>query len=292
MACCKTCCGCKDCTPGQAGKCCCGGAGGTCCTTAQTCCSGSCCDTVCCNGVCCPPGTQCRSGACAPVCAATGVAGCNFSGCYWYIGCTPGTTNCEAFSNGSLRRGFLNENAFETKRYFIDTTLGRCATITANEGDQSVFLQIGQTVGSLTDGTLTEGIRWKPGYPQALQNCIWRVVSDLSSSNCSGLIPAATSNPCPYPPFNNVDKFFVMDQGGEFTRRVRVLLVTDCNGTLADITDLAIEGGGGRSCYQSTSISRETIGCTCTPIYTCTCVHPADPPFLPFFEDPVFLCPP
>ena len=64
MACCKTCCGCKDCTPGQSGKCCCGGASGTCCTTAQTCCGGSCCENVCCNGVCCPTGQVCCGGKC------------------------------------------------------------------------------------------------------------------------------------------------------------------------------------------------------------------------------------
>jgi len=42
MACCKPCCGCKDCAEGEQGKCCCGGAGGTCCNVGEFCCSGAC----------------------------------------------------------------------------------------------------------------------------------------------------------------------------------------------------------------------------------------------------------
>jgi len=42
MACCKCCCGNKDCAEGDEGKCCCGGAGGTCCQEGQYCCDGVC----------------------------------------------------------------------------------------------------------------------------------------------------------------------------------------------------------------------------------------------------------
>lgn len=59
MACCKPCCGCRNCVENQKGKCCCGGANGSCCTEEQTCCANSCCDEVCCRGVCCQPGERC-----------------------------------------------------------------------------------------------------------------------------------------------------------------------------------------------------------------------------------------
>lgn len=286
MACCKTCCGCKDCTPGQAGKCCCGGAGGTCCTTAQTCCAGSCCDTVCCNGVCCPPGTQCRSGACAPACAATGVGGCNFTGCYWYIGCGTAGTTCHD-GNTRISRGRID--AYATKRAIFNTVEGKCENITEMRGNTVVNQYV---LGSVnTNSGATEGIQWKPGYPQALANCFWRVVVDHSSGTCSALYPASANPPCPY---NGLpwDQYTFPSQS-EFTRRIRVLLVVDCRGSLADITDLAIQGGGGgRSCYQSTYIARENSQCTCTPAYTCECAFPENPPLDPFFDDPVFLCPP
>lgn len=42
MACCKCCCGNKDCSNGGKGKCCCGGTSGTCCETNEICCDGSC----------------------------------------------------------------------------------------------------------------------------------------------------------------------------------------------------------------------------------------------------------
>lgn len=59
MACCKPCCGCRNCVENQKGKCCCGGANGSCCTEEQTCCANSCCDEACCRGVCCQPGERC-----------------------------------------------------------------------------------------------------------------------------------------------------------------------------------------------------------------------------------------
>lgn len=81
MPCCKTCCGCKNCTQGQAGKCCCGGAAGTCCDTDQVCCGNQCCDSVCCSGVCCSPGQVCCRGVC-----------CEASNCCNGVCCPPGTT--------------------------------------------------------------------------------------------------------------------------------------------------------------------------------------------------------
>ena len=55
MACCKCCCGNKNCDEGEIGKCCCGGPTGACCNTSQYCCDGVCepapCTGACCDGV-------------------------------------------------------------------------------------------------------------------------------------------------------------------------------------------------------------------------------------------------
>ena len=47
MACCKACCGCKDCEEGEEGKCCCGGQPGECCQVGEYCCSGVCQESPC-----------------------------------------------------------------------------------------------------------------------------------------------------------------------------------------------------------------------------------------------------
>lgn len=46
MACCKCCCGNKDCEEGDQGKCCCGG---SCCDTDEYCCGGGCQSDPCCD---------------------------------------------------------------------------------------------------------------------------------------------------------------------------------------------------------------------------------------------------
>jgi len=42
MACCKCCCGQRDCVEGDQGKCCCGGVNGECCEANEYCCNGQC----------------------------------------------------------------------------------------------------------------------------------------------------------------------------------------------------------------------------------------------------------
>lgn len=59
MACCKCCCGNRECDEGDEGKCCCGGANGSCCQEGQYCCDGEC------SNVECGPVVQC---ACTPNC--------------------------------------------------------------------------------------------------------------------------------------------------------------------------------------------------------------------------------
>lgn len=49
MACCKPCCGCQNCAPGQEGKCCCGEA---CCQEGEFCCGGACSADPCSCGCC------------------------------------------------------------------------------------------------------------------------------------------------------------------------------------------------------------------------------------------------
>lgn len=71
MACCKPCCGCKDCAAGEEGKCCCGGAEGACCNAGQFCCNGNCVPPCgrsegnCkCDGTCCTAEQFCCDGLC------------------------------------------------------------------------------------------------------------------------------------------------------------------------------------------------------------------------------------
>lgn len=52
MACCKACCGCKDCAESEQGKCCCGGSTGECCTESEYCCNGVCQPGPCCECAC------------------------------------------------------------------------------------------------------------------------------------------------------------------------------------------------------------------------------------------------
>lgn len=84
MACCKICCGCKDCDEAEEGKCCCGGQEGVCCETGEYCCTGECVTTCAdsqdalegkckCGTACCDSGEYCCSGVCqGEPCACTG----------------------------------------------------------------------------------------------------------------------------------------------------------------------------------------------------------------------------
>jgi hypothetical protein len=62
MACCKCCCGNKNCDEGEIGKCCCGGPTGTCCDADEYCCDGECEPTPC-GGACCDPVFGCGQAA-------------------------------------------------------------------------------------------------------------------------------------------------------------------------------------------------------------------------------------
>ena len=62
MACCKCCCGNKNCDEGEIGKCCCGGPTGTCCEADEYCCDGEC-EPAPCSGACCDPVFGCTQAA-------------------------------------------------------------------------------------------------------------------------------------------------------------------------------------------------------------------------------------
>lgn len=65
MACCKCCCGKKDCEEGDQGKCCCGD---TCCTESEYCCDGACQAEPCGGRECCNSDGTCSNFCPAPVC--------------------------------------------------------------------------------------------------------------------------------------------------------------------------------------------------------------------------------
>ena len=71
MACCKCCCGNKDCAEGEIGKCCCGGSSGSCCTASQYCCDGACQSTPC-TGACCDATFGCTQAADEATCTGDG----------------------------------------------------------------------------------------------------------------------------------------------------------------------------------------------------------------------------
>ena len=71
MACCKCCCGNKDCAEGEIGKCCCGGPTGTCCQADEYCCEGECQSTPC-TGACCDPVFGCTQAADEETCTGDG----------------------------------------------------------------------------------------------------------------------------------------------------------------------------------------------------------------------------
>lgn len=118
-----------------------------------------------------------------------------------------------------------------------------------------------QTVTQTVGATLPYGLGWKAGYPAALDPCPYAVVIDNAESTCCVGEIGST----------------------EFKRVVRVL-VRKCDGSLSDVTSSAVEGTSG-DCYASTNIARESQTCGAL------CDNPS-PSFLPFFPDPVFVCPP
>lgn len=71
MACCKCCCGNKDCAQGDQGKCCCGTTEKNCCTAEQYCCDGACQSTPC-TGACCDPTFGCTQTADEATCTEDG----------------------------------------------------------------------------------------------------------------------------------------------------------------------------------------------------------------------------
>lgn len=71
MACCKCCCGNKDCAQGEQGKCCCGTTEKNCCTAEQYCCDGACQSTPC-TGACCDPTFGCTQTADEATCTEDG----------------------------------------------------------------------------------------------------------------------------------------------------------------------------------------------------------------------------
>jgi len=71
MACCKCCCGNKDCAEGEAGKCCCGGTEKTCCKAGEYCCDWECKSTPC-SGACCHPTFGCSQPADEETCTSLG----------------------------------------------------------------------------------------------------------------------------------------------------------------------------------------------------------------------------
>lgn len=250
MACCKVCCGCKDCTPGQAGKCCCGGAGGTCCTTAQTCCAGSCCDTVCCNGVCCEPGQTCVAGECSSPCPTELQCG---DQC-----CDPGETCCDG-ECCDLTGCTWGENRFEIFAAPYDTS--PCSFVPQTKS-QTIY-----SGNNVAFWVPPEGVNWKspigPGGPgETLNGCQYAIVINEVYSGCHV----------------NFEDFDYCGGVGDYRTQIKVFRV-DCSGTVSDVTDDVLEGDVYRDRYFG-------------GIAGTACTTPSAPPFLDFYADPEFICPP
>ena len=106
MACCKCCCGNKDCAEGEQGKCCCGGSSGSCCTASQYCCDGTC-ESTPCTGACCDPVFGCTQST-EENCTGSGVV---FKG--YGVPCAPDPCLCELFWDCpcSATEGYTNADS-------------------------------------------------------------------------------------------------------------------------------------------------------------------------------------
>lgn len=267
---------CEECPDGETP------CGEECCTQEQTCCDSECCDDVCCVGVCCLPGEICCDGLCkTPPCDSTPCTGpedcpngnnccngecCDLQGCDWYTTCVPAdpdpafpiTTLCGQYTAGAYQSPApYNQCGFENNgQRFVDQTIDFSPL--SGIVDPQFF-------------DLPYGIEWQAGYPAALAGCPWAVVTDFAGSACCRTLDEA--------PF--------FQGANDFSRRVR-LLRASCDGTLQDVTAIALTGSG--ACWGRTDIDRITTWCEDDP--TLICNSPENPPFLPFFPDPVFACPP
>lgn len=251
----------ENCCPDEVGWGCCAG---ECCPPGSNCVDGVCCpycgdecctpEQECCSDVCCD--TECCGGLCPP----PGVPCCNgecfFDGCDWY-------TVCEDEDAGSSGTVCGQYTAYS---YDSEAPYNSCG----GENNGQSFVE--QTIDKSPFADLPLGIEWQAGYPGAINDdCPWAVVTDYAGSTCCQAIEEV-----PY--FQGTT---------QFRRRVRLLRVL-CDGTLQDITADALTGSG--TCWGSTDIDRIAIGCGTEEEIICD--SPEDPPFLPFFPDPVFVCPP
>lgn len=208
MACCKCCCGNKICENGEEGKCCCQGDNSiTCCQQGEYCCNGVCQEVPC--GCCCldnqPDPTK------------TTQAECEDAGGIWKpdVSCEEVLCFCEPCEECSFPADRLE---------FVDPSPGPCGAFPI-----SISSRKGQSFGI----GLPPGVSWKPGYPDAIEGCNWRWMTDYSFKECygtgclsNGEISGSGERCCA------IEKY-------KFT-----LLVIDCdNQSFVDITDQASEFG-------------------------------------------------
>lgn len=210
MACCKCCCGNKICEHGDEGKCCCQGDNEiTCCQQGEYCCDG-----VCQNGPC---GCCCIDGQPDPTKGSQ--QECEAAGGVWNAGvsCNNVLCFCEPCEECSFPADRLE---------FVDPAPGPCGAF-----PQNISSRKGQSFGT----ALPPGVSWKPGYPNALEGCDWRWMTDYAFKECYGTqCPAFPQGVC-----CSIEKY-----------RFK-LLVIDCQDkSFIDITDQAAEFGNVGAPYQ------------------------------------------
>lgn len=126
-----------------------------------------------------------------------------------------------------------------------------------------------QTIYSSKNGGWAppEGVNWKspngPGGPgETLSGCQYAIVVNEVYSGCHV----------------NFEDFDYCGGVGDYRTQIKVFRV-DCSGTVSDVTNDVLEGDVYRDRYFG-------------GIAGTACTTPAAPPFLDFYPDPEFFCPP
>lgn len=235
---------------------------GECCTYEQTCCSGECCDNVCCNGECCEAGFICCNGICCPpenncingecVPICPDERRCGES-C-----CEPEETCCNGECCDLLNCDF-EDNRFEIISAPYDTS--PCGVGFVPQSIQQVVYQSGDF------WVPPAGVNWKSPIPglgpgATLNGCRYVIVVNEAYSGCHV----------------NFEDFDYCLGVGDYRTEIKVLRV-DCDGNVDDVTDDVLEGDVYKDRYFG-------------GIAGTACTTPGSPPFLDFYPDPEFICPP
>lgn len=181
MACCKCCCGNKDCSQGDQGKCCCGTTTKACCTASEYCCDGECKSTPC-TGACCDATFGCSQSTEAN-CTGEGVT---FKGLG--VSCDPNPCGCETDEDCAATEGYCccNGECVTCPTICVLSDIDGCG--------HTIYYYITNVSEATCNGTFAGSHSWYYGTDPVT---IPAFTSD-SSLDCDDPVnnPSYTFNPC------------------------------------------------------------------------------------------------